>query len=431
MNTKKTKMRITVALYALLSFSLVQMFISCGGNEPEEVTYTVKFESNGGTAISNQIVKENEKVEEPAAPEKDGYTFDDWYTDEACTNAYNFDQTVTGNLTLYAKWNEVKADDKTEKDKETPAEKKEPEKKETTEEKETENTEEPSGTGESSEPSETPDPEPVNPNPVTPDPVTPDPVTPDPVTPDPVTPDPVTPDPVTPEPVKTFTVTFETFGGVTESGANIPAQTINNGEKAQAPAAIYLKNCTFDKWYTDINYTNEFDFTSSVTESITLYAKWNFDDSEKHLVRFVTNGGSLIPAQLVEDGNSINLQSEPTKEHYIFDGWYTDSKFYNEYTFNPVKQDIVLYAKWQPMPCLITVVSSDVSVTRTVDSNGVIHFESNMYGSWNIDDEQIDEGKFFNFNPADYLKGTYELYFTTHIYPDEPYYSYTALIKVQ
>ena len=38
---------------------------------------------------------------------KDGYTFDNWYSDEALTTAWDFDNnTVTKNVTLYAKWNQ-------------------------------------------------------------------------------------------------------------------------------------------------------------------------------------------------------------------------------------------------------------------------------------------------------------------------------------
>ena len=38
--------------------------------------------------------------------EKDGYTFSGWYTDEACTdgNEYDFDSTVTADVTIYPKW---------------------------------------------------------------------------------------------------------------------------------------------------------------------------------------------------------------------------------------------------------------------------------------------------------------------------------------
>ena len=44
------------------------------------------------------------KMTRPNDPERDGYTFTGWYTDEACTQAYNFDTPVTAAFTLYAGW---------------------------------------------------------------------------------------------------------------------------------------------------------------------------------------------------------------------------------------------------------------------------------------------------------------------------------------
>lgn len=72
--------------------------------EPEPETATVRFETNGGSEVTSQTVIIGEKVTEPEAPEKDGYQFEGWFTDEACTKAYDFDTEVDGSFTLYAKW---------------------------------------------------------------------------------------------------------------------------------------------------------------------------------------------------------------------------------------------------------------------------------------------------------------------------------------
>lgn len=68
-------------------------------------TYTVQFNTNGGSAVAPVTVSENSKLPAPTAPTKAGYTFLGWYKDAAFTNRWNFDaDTVTGNTTLYAKW---------------------------------------------------------------------------------------------------------------------------------------------------------------------------------------------------------------------------------------------------------------------------------------------------------------------------------------
>lgn len=71
--------------------------------------YTVTFNTNGGSEVKSQPVAKGSKVQRPLPPTKDGYIFDNWYTDIALTQVYDFDTQVTGNLTLYANWIEAEA----------------------------------------------------------------------------------------------------------------------------------------------------------------------------------------------------------------------------------------------------------------------------------------------------------------------------------
>ncbi len=72
-------------------------------------TAIVAFETNGGSEIDPVEVNFGEKLAKPADPTKDGYIFAGWYTDEELTEAYDFDQEVTEDMYLYAKW--TKKDD--------------------------------------------------------------------------------------------------------------------------------------------------------------------------------------------------------------------------------------------------------------------------------------------------------------------------------
>ena len=71
---------------------------------PVEKTFTVTFDSNGGSAVASQTVKEGEKAAKPANPTRDGYTFEGWFADEALKTAYDFNTPVTSDITLYADW---------------------------------------------------------------------------------------------------------------------------------------------------------------------------------------------------------------------------------------------------------------------------------------------------------------------------------------
>ncbi len=67
-------------------------------------TYTVTFDSQGGSSVTSQKIEKNKTVSQPAKPTKTGYTFAGWYTDKACTKVFDFDTKITAATTLYAKW---------------------------------------------------------------------------------------------------------------------------------------------------------------------------------------------------------------------------------------------------------------------------------------------------------------------------------------
>lgn len=73
--------------------------------------YNVSFETNGGSRIATQSVIINTTAKEPAAPTKEDFVFDGWYTDQKFTNKYDFSTKVTRTITLYAKWIEKDAVD--------------------------------------------------------------------------------------------------------------------------------------------------------------------------------------------------------------------------------------------------------------------------------------------------------------------------------
>lgn len=68
------------------------------------ITYTVTFNTNGGSAIAPATVAKGSKAIRPVPPTKTGAAFDDWYSDVALSVLYDFNTAVTGNLTIYAKW---------------------------------------------------------------------------------------------------------------------------------------------------------------------------------------------------------------------------------------------------------------------------------------------------------------------------------------
>lgn len=58
---------------------------------------------NGQSDEVKAVVEKNTTVAEPE-PVRDGYSFDGWYTDDQYSSLFDFDDPVTEDITLYAKW---------------------------------------------------------------------------------------------------------------------------------------------------------------------------------------------------------------------------------------------------------------------------------------------------------------------------------------
>lgn len=67
-------------------------------------TYTVSFESNGGSKFAPRSFTENDFIDIWERPEKPGLAFVGWYKDQGLVNKLDFLDIITEDMTLYAKW---------------------------------------------------------------------------------------------------------------------------------------------------------------------------------------------------------------------------------------------------------------------------------------------------------------------------------------
>jgi len=75
--------------------------------EDAPLRYSITFESNGGTVVPAQSILENEKIEQPETPVKEGYLLEGWFKEVEYETIWDFEKdTVTADITLYAKWAE-------------------------------------------------------------------------------------------------------------------------------------------------------------------------------------------------------------------------------------------------------------------------------------------------------------------------------------
>ena len=86
------------ALLAVV-FALVLVLTAC-----TPTVYTVTFDAQNGSAPTT--VKFDGSFQLPATPQNGNKVFGGWYTDAQCTTPWTVPQTLTGNITVYAKWTE-------------------------------------------------------------------------------------------------------------------------------------------------------------------------------------------------------------------------------------------------------------------------------------------------------------------------------------
>jgi len=223
---------------------------------------TVMFNSNGGSDVEAQIVKQGKRAVEPDAPTRERYNFDGWFIDNnSFRNKWYFaTNTVVDDITLFAKWQEI-----------------------------------------------------------------------------------------------TFTVTFNSNGG-----SAVAPRTVTHSNRATKPADPTREGFVFDGWFTDNNtFANEWNFSeNTVTKNVTLFAKWIV----QYTVTFNSNGGNAISAQTFLTVGKASKPADPTRAGFVFGGWFRDNNtFTNEWNFttNAVTASVTLYAKWNKVKLLETIIISD------------------------------------------------------------------------
>ena len=102
----KTKNKVVIVIACLMLAVLCAVVLAaCGDTETYTVTFMVRENGTTGDWQQYTTVDTNDdgSVTLPAEPTVDGYTFRDWYTDEACSADNVFDETsVSGDITVYA-----------------------------------------------------------------------------------------------------------------------------------------------------------------------------------------------------------------------------------------------------------------------------------------------------------------------------------------
>lgn len=148
-----------------------------------------------------------------------------------------------------------------------------------------------------------------------------------------------------------YEITFNSNGG----SAVAPIQ-VEEGKVAKAPNDPTREDYLFSGWYTSPELTGDaYGFSTEVTESFTLHAKWTLDAANAEYIRFVDhrqNTTTLVEAV----AGKVPAPTNPTRAGYRFGGWYTTKAGLTWNEKAPVEFPAVapeggrtLYAYWEPL----------------------------------------------------------------------------------
>jgi uncharacterized repeat protein (TIGR02543 family) len=340
-------------------------FAACnsGGVDQEEPTsFTVSFESNGGNVVAAITVDKDTLITSLPTPTRDGYTFAGWYKNASLTTAWNLTtDTVTGDVTLYAKW----------------------EAEEVPVQKAVVSFESNGGNAiasvtvdKGSKLSSLPTPTRAgydfigwykNASLTTAWNLTTDTVTSD----------------ITlyakweaeqVPPVQTAVVSFESNGGNA-----IASVTVDKGSKLSSLPTPTRGGYDFIGWYKNASLTTAWNLTTdTVTSDIILYAKWEAEQVppvQTAVVSFESNGGNAIASVTVNKGSKLSSLPTPTRGGYDFIGWYKEASLTTAWNraSDTVTIDITLYAKWEEIP--------KYTVTFNFNNGGPVDHETVERGS--------------------------------------------------
>lgn len=250
------------------------------------------------------------------------------------------------------------------------------------------------------------------------------------------------------------TVTF-----VTQGGSTVPSRTVFADAAVTEPDAPTKADYVFDGWYRDQLCTEAYDFSASVTEDITLYAKW-LSASPHYILQYGDgrpgDGGAQYtflynpadPEKLPTEvkyfsQNDINLYPGVTMEGTYFLAWFSHmptlgnainanypvyekiaADTYTEFTGTPAAGktyyqfipcettpdtnlgDITYYAQW-------VKVKIDITVDIQVDVD--VSFDENLGGNVVMIDDSQKQELAKNFKPSDIVSNNCEITITATV----------------
>ncbi len=154
-------------------------------------------------------------------------------------------------------------------------------------------------------------------------------------------------------------VTFNTDGG-----SQVAPVMVKDNKTLVEPTDPTKENYKFAGWL--VNGTL-YDFNAPVTEALSLVALWEEvpENEKSYTITFDSDGGSSVTPIKVQANDYTVKPTDPTKDGYVFKGWYLNGKLFS-WNFK-ITSSVSLVAKWVARKSLkVTFDSKGGTTVNTV-----------------------------------------------------------------
>ena len=164
--------------------------------------------------------------------------------------------------------------------------------------------------------------------------------------------------------VASYTVTFNGNGGTSTS------RTVTYNNSVGTLPSSTRDGYTFNGWYTSASGGSSISSSTTITGNVTYYAHWT---QKVYTVAFDSQGGGSFTPQNVVHGGHPTLPT-PSKTGYSFQGWYTAASGGSKFTSDAVYSSMTLYAHWSINQYTVTFNSTGGSAvsSKTVNHGSAI-----------------------------------------------------------
>ncbi|XMB72289.1 InlB B-repeat-containing protein [Mycoplasmatota bacterium WC30] len=172
--------------------------------------------------------------------------------------------------------------------------------------------------------------------------------------------------------INQYSLTFEDYDGTVLQTADYDYDSDLSG--VTAPSDPSREGYTFSGWDTSIPATMPLDgLVITATYTVNQYT-----------ITFDSNGGSVVDSITQDYGTTVTTPLVPTKVGYYLDGWYSDEAFTTQYSFTTMPaEDTTVYAKWKaerPEDYTFVLIDETYTVTGYIGTDTDIVIPSTYMG---------------------------------------------------